>query len=105
MLASLMAYLHGLARRREIDAEAEDELQFHLEQQIETNIAGGMSAAEARRVALRDFGGLTQTRQAVREVRTIWLDAAGGRVADTGVGNRGQHRNFLNRERSAATVA
>jgi predicted permease len=75
MLARLTAYLRGLARRREIDAEAEDELQFHLEQQVETNIGHGMSSAEARRVALRDLGGLTQTRQAVREVRTTWLDS------------------------------
>src|SRR6266849_4605939 len=75
MLARLTAYLRGLARRREIDAEAEDELQFHLEQEVEANIRRGMSSAEARRVALRDLGGLTQTRQAVREVRTTWLDS------------------------------
>ena len=75
MLARLAAYLRGLARRREIDTEAEDELQFHLEQEVERNIARGMSAAEARRAALRDLGGLTQTREAVREVRTTLLDS------------------------------
>src|SRR5258708_1044955 len=74
MLARLTAYLHGLARRRKIEAEAEDELRFHLEQEVETNIRRGMSSAEARRVALRDLGGLTRTRQDVREVRTTWLD-------------------------------
>jgi len=30
----------------------------------------------AIRTALRDFGGLAQTREAVRDVRTIWLDSA-----------------------------
>jgi putative ABC transport system permease protein len=75
MLARLTAYLRGLARRREIDAEAEDELRFHLEQQVEANIGQGMSPTEARRVALSDLGGLTQTREAVREVRTTWLDS------------------------------
>ena len=75
MLARLAAYLRGLARRRAIDAEADDELQFHLEQEVEANLARGMSSAEARRVALRDLRGLTQTRQAVREVRTTWLDS------------------------------
>jgi predicted permease len=75
MIARLTAYLRGLARRRRIDAEAEDELQFHLARQVETNIARGMSPAEARRVALRDLGGLTQTRQAVREVRMTRLDS------------------------------
>ena len=34
-----------------------------------------MSPAEARRVAWRDLGGLTQTREAVRDIRTIWLDS------------------------------
>jgi hypothetical protein len=75
MLARLTAYLRALARRQEIDAEAEDELQFHLEQHVETNIEHGMSPVEARRVALRDLGGLTGTRQAVREVRTTWLES------------------------------
>jgi len=75
MLARLIAYVRGLARRRAIDAEAEEELRFHLEQEVEANIARGMSSAEARRVALRDFDGLTQTRQAVREVRATWLDS------------------------------
>ena len=71
----LIAYLRGLARRRAIDAEAEDELRFHLEQEIEANLARGMSAPDARRVALRDLRGLTHTQQAVREVRATWLDA------------------------------
>src|SRR5260221_9401671 len=75
MFGQLIAYLRGLARRRTIGRELEDELRFHLEQQIETNVARGMSPAEARRTALRDFGGMTQTREAVRDVRAIWLDS------------------------------
>ena len=43
---------------------------------MDANIARGLSPAEARRVALRDFGGVTQTAEAVRAVRTMWLDAA-----------------------------
>jgi putative ABC transport system permease protein len=76
MLTRLIAYARGLARRRSIGAEVDDELRFHLEQEIEANVARGMSRAEARRVALCDLGGLTQTREAVRDVRTIWLDLA-----------------------------
>ena len=76
MPARLIAYVRGLARRRRIGAEVDDELRFHLEQEIEANMARGMSAAEARRTALRDFGGVTQTAEAVRDVRTIWLDSA-----------------------------
>jgi predicted permease len=75
MLARLMARLRGLVRRREIEAEVDDELAYHLEHEIEANLRRGMSAAEARRVGLRELGGVTQTRQAVREIRTTWLDS------------------------------
>src|SRR6266852_4475552 len=75
MLARLTAYLHGLARRRQIEGEVGEELRDHLAREIEANIARGLAPAEARRRALRDLGGLTQTRQAVREVRTTWLDS------------------------------
>jgi predicted permease len=74
MMARLIAYARGLARRRTIEADVDDELQFHLEREIEANAARGMSPAEARRVAMRDLGGLTQTKEAVRDVRIIWLD-------------------------------
>ena len=74
MLARLIAYVRGIARRRRIDAEVDDELRFHLEQEIDAHVARGVSPAEARRMALRDLGGMTQTTEAVRDVRTIWLD-------------------------------
>jgi len=75
MLARLTACLRAFARRRQIDAEADDEMRFHLEHEIEANLGRGMSPAEAKRVSLRDLGGVTQTREAVREVRTMWLDS------------------------------
>jgi predicted permease len=48
--------------------DANDELQFHLEKEIEKNIAVGMSPSEARRQALIAFGGVQQTHEALREV-------------------------------------
>ena len=75
MIARLTAYLRAFIRRRQIDVEADDELRFHLEHQIEAYVAGGMSPVEARRIALRELGGMMQTREAVREVRTMWLDS------------------------------
>lgn len=74
MIARLFAHLRGLARRRAIGAELDEEVQFHLEHEIDANIARGMAAAEARRVALRDLGGVAQTKEAVRDVRTLSLD-------------------------------
>jgi putative ABC transport system permease protein len=75
MITRLFARLCGLLRRNRIDGEVDEELRFHLEHEIQANIARGMSPAEARRVALRDLGGVTQAREAVRDVRTIWLDS------------------------------
>src|SRR5260221_7771638 len=56
-----------LFRRAKADHEIEDEMHFHLEKEIEANIARGMSNDEARRRALIAFGGVQQTREAVRE--------------------------------------
>jgi predicted permease len=67
--------LRAFSRRRQIDVEADEELRFHLEQQIEAYVTRGMSPVEAKRIALRDLGGITQTREAVREVRTTWVDS------------------------------
>jgi predicted permease len=75
MFAQLIAYLRGLARRRQISGELEEEMRFHLEQQIDMNVRRGLSLAEARRMARLDFGGITQTREAVGDVRAIWLDS------------------------------
>ena len=41
---------------------------------MDANLARGMSPSEARRTALRDLGGMTQATEAVRAVRTTWLD-------------------------------
>ncbi len=54
--------------RKQQESDVNDELGFHLERQIESNIAAGMSPDEARRRALVDFGGVQQTRESLREV-------------------------------------
>jgi predicted permease len=62
------------ASRHEHDVT--DELQFHLEKEIEKNIAAGMSREEARRGALIAFGGIQQTRESLREVhRSRFLES------------------------------
>src|SRR5579864_9295261 len=48
--------------------DSNEELRFHLEKEIEKNIAAGMSPDEARRQALIAFGGIQQTRESLREV-------------------------------------
>ncbi len=56
-----------LFRRHQAASRLDDELQFHLEQQIAENIAAGMSAEEARHAALRKFGNPAALRDQARE--------------------------------------
>jgi predicted permease len=74
MISRLIATLRGLLRRRQIDDEITEELRDHLEHEIELHRSRGLSPEEARRLALRDLGGLTQTIESTRDVRAIWLD-------------------------------
>ena len=57
--------------KRRLDAELEAELAVHLELAIEENLERGMSAAEARRVALVSFGGMEQAKDKHREARGL----------------------------------
>ena len=75
MIDSMLSRLRSLIRRRRVERETDDELQFHVEMEIEANRAKGLSPDAARQKALRDLGGVTQTRDAVRQVRTTWLDS------------------------------
>jgi len=45
-------------RELHLNRELDSELQFHVEQQTERNIRAGMNLDEARRAALREFGGI-----------------------------------------------
>ena len=41
MLRRLRAYVKGLLRREAIDGEVDEELQFHLEMEIQANVRRG----------------------------------------------------------------
>ena len=51
----------------------DEELQFHLEQQTQANIAAGMTPLDSRRQALIAFGGVERTRQQSHEQRPSYL--------------------------------
>ena len=61
--------LRSLARRKRVEEDLDKELRFHLEQQVEENLAAGMPPAEARRAALRKLGGVTQIQEECRDMR------------------------------------
>lgn len=62
-------------QRRKLDRELDDELRAHLEMAEEENRERGMNAEEARLAALREFGGVTQVRETVREREGVaWVE-------------------------------
>lgn len=70
MRKELKSFL-GIFRRRRHESEANDEIRFHIEREIDLNIARGIAPEEARRQALIAFGGVQQTREALREVHRV----------------------------------
>src|SRR5271155_2375039 len=62
-------WLRSLLRRNTAEQELGSELRFHIERQVEENLAAGMSAEEARRAAVREFGGVEQVKEDCREAR------------------------------------
>jgi len=63
-----------LFRRGSVERELDDELRFHLEQQIAENLAAGMSAEEARYAARRSVGGTEQIKEECRDMRGVnWI--------------------------------
>ncbi|MCL5006141.1 MAG: ABC transporter permease, partial [Acidobacteria bacterium] len=62
-----MINLRALIRKSRVEQEMDEELRFHLEKQIEQNIANGMSAKEARYAALRLFGNVGALKEECRE--------------------------------------
>src|SRR5689334_10210159 len=66
----------GMVGRGRQDEELAAELEAHLAMHIEDNVRAGMTPQEARRQALIKLGGMDQTKESVRECRTIpWLES------------------------------
>ena len=65
--------LRSLFAGATLDRELDEELRDHVERQIEVHIARGLSAAEARTLALRAIGGIEQRKEAMRDARGVSL--------------------------------
>src|ERR1051325_9396799 len=71
MLSRLRLGLRALFRKTEMERELDEELRFHLEKEVEQNLARGMSPEEARLAALRSFGGVERVKEESRDVRGV----------------------------------
>jgi putative ABC transport system permease protein len=71
--------------------EVDEELEFHLEREVEANVAAGMPAKEARRQAVISFGGVQRAREECREERPGYFFET--LLQDLGYAVRGFRRN------------
>jgi len=65
--------LRTLFGRTQVEQELDDELRYHVERQIEENIASGMSPDEARRAAMRALGRIERRKDECRDAWGISL--------------------------------
>jgi hypothetical protein len=77
-----LRYLLFRKSRKELD----DEVQFHLEQLIAAQMEAGVSAPEARRQALIEFGGVAATRERCEELEWMaWVSIVRAQSRDNPV--------------------
>jgi len=67
--------VRALSRKRELDAEMDEEMSEHIELRTQQNIQAGMSAEEARLAALRQFGWAESIKETCRDQRGVtWVE-------------------------------
>ncbi|HTG58499.1 MAG TPA: ABC transporter permease [Terriglobia bacterium] len=70
-LYKLPRRLRSIFRKTRVEQELTDELRFHLEKLAEEERAKGMTAEDARYVALRRLGGIEQIKEECRDLRGV----------------------------------
>src|SRR3712207_5169206 len=74
----------GLFNKQRKDRELDEEIESHLQMNIDDNLERGMSPEEARRQAMIQLGGIESTKEAYRDQRglpsleTLWQDVRYG---------------------------
>jgi predicted permease len=67
--------LRSLFRRAQVEQELDEELRYHIDRQIEENIAKGTTEEEARYAALRAIGGVERRKEECRDMRRVrWIE-------------------------------
>ncbi len=67
----LISRCAGFFGKGKLDEDLDEELRTHIDFAVEENVRRGMSEQEARTNALREFGGMTQTREQYRIQRGL----------------------------------
>src|SRR5690242_8336554 len=70
-LRIFLSRVRGLFRKEKLEQDLADEIQAHLQMQIDDHVRQGMTPDEARYLALRKFGGVDQVKETYREKRSL----------------------------------
>jgi predicted permease len=98
MLNRIRYRLRALVRRSTLEREMRDEMQLHLDRQTELLVARGMTRADARLAARREFGNLGVHQEDGRDARGMrWIDSVAADV-------RFAFRFFARKPLSSATI-
>src|SRR5260370_26653987 len=71
MWNDLLLRPRSLFRRKNVEAELDDELRFHFENQVSKLVQSGLAPAEAQRRARLEFGGMEQLKEEHRDARGV----------------------------------
>jgi predicted permease len=73
-MATLFRKLRSIANSSRLKDDIKREIDLHIEMEIEARQRRGLTLEEARRTALRDFGGVNRIREEVHDSRgmTVW---------------------------------
>src|SRR5579859_7504265 len=73
MFNDLLFRLRSLFRRETVESEADAELHFHFDQQVEKYLKSGLTREDAIRRARIEFGGHEQLKEEIRDARGVNL--------------------------------
>src|SRR6185312_8410556 len=65
--------LRSIFHKNRAELDLSEELEFHLQNQIDEYVAQGMNPKEARQAALRSLGGIEQAKDECRDARKVSL--------------------------------
>src|SRR5215212_9197072 len=81
MLGRIRYWLRAIMRRSALEREMREEMQLHLDRKTELLVARGMTGADARAAARREFGNVGVHQEEGRDARGVrWVDSIGADV-------------------------